>query len=58
MYIMKRKFLAAVTLGIMLSVSGCSTPTTAPPDNSAEIESLKAQVESLQAENDELKKSS
>ncbi len=53
---MKRKFLAAVTLGIMLSVSGCSTPATTPPDNSAEIESLKAQVESLQAENDELKK--
>ena len=53
---MKKKLLVATIFAVTIGLAGCSSPTT-PQDNSAEIESLKSQVESLQAENNELKKS-
>lgn len=52
---MKRKFLSATLLTVALGLSGCSSPAS-PVDNSAEIESLKAQVQELEKENQDLKK--
>ncbi len=49
----KQKILIAFAL--TLALSGCSAPTTTDPNNSAELESLKAQVEELKKENDHLK---
>lgn len=53
---MKKKSLVATIFAVTISLVGCSSPA-APQDNSAEIESLKSQVESLQTENNELKSS-
>ena len=53
---MKKKSLVAAIFAVTIGLAGCSSPAT-PQDNSAEVESLKSQVESLQAENNELKKS-
>ena len=52
----KQKTLIAIAMS--LALAGCSAPaatTTTAPDNSAEMESLKAQVEELKKENDDLK---
>lgn len=51
---MKKKFiLLTATLAILLA--GCSASPTPTADNSAEIESLKAQIEDLKKENKDLK---
>lgn len=52
---MKKKLLVITSFAVMVTLVGCSSSTS--QDNSAEIESLKSQIESLQAENDELKES-
>ncbi len=55
---MKRNFVAATLVVMSLGVSGCSSasaPVSTIADNSAEIESLKAQVQELEKENNELK---
>ena len=55
---MKRNYVAATLLVMSLGVSGCSSasaPVSTIADNSAEIESLKAQVQELEKENNELK---
>lgn len=44
-----------IALALTLALSGCSAPAATAPDNSAEIESLKAQVEELKKENETLK---
>lgn len=46
-----------IAIAMALALSGCSAPATTAtsPDNSAEMESLKAQVEELKKENGELK---
>lgn len=51
----KQKTLLAIAM--TLALTGCSAPatTTTVPDNSAEMESLKAQVEELKKENKDLK---
>lgn len=51
----KQKFI--IITALTLALAGCSAPaaTTTAPDNSAEMESLKAQVEELKKENEILK---
>ncbi len=57
---MKKKFGAVTLLTVTLIVVGCSSPSQTTPiistDNSAEIESLKAQIQELEQENIYLKK--
>lgn len=52
---MKKKAHVATIFAVAIGLAGCSSPVI-PQDNSAEIDSLRLQVESLQAENNELKK--
>ncbi len=51
---MKRK-IAALSTVLILSLAGCSSSAAPASDNSAELESLKAQIEELTEENEALK---
>ncbi len=51
---MKRKILPTI-LTIAIVLSGCSSTPPTPPDNSAELESLQAEVNALREENKTLK---
>lgn len=52
---MKKNILLVLSL-LAIVLSGCAAPAATAPDNSTELESLKAQVEELQKENTDLKK--
>lgn len=50
---MKKKK-AVIAIVLALTLSGCASQSSSGPDNSAELESLKAQVEELKKENESL----